>query len=435
MSYAIEVQNVSKVYKLYESASQRFKESILPFGKCRHQLYYALDNVSFSVKKGEAISIIGRNGSGKSTLLKVIAKVLTPTSGRVSVQGKVAALLELGAGFNPELTGVENIFMNGMIMGFSRQQMEQKLDAIVSFADIGDYIHQPLKSYSSGMFARLAFAVGTNVDPDVFIVDEALSVGDIFFQAKSMRKIKELVDKGTTLLFVSHDLYAVRSLCKSVLWLHEGRVLRFGDAPSLTAEYAKTLIEDINGLSISERNEEGNPLAGYREETWCGEDEFGYDPKYYRTGTGEARIRRIEVLDAEGRALSHVADFNEEIILKCYIEVLQNCSNLSVDYHIRNKQGQEIIGNDTYLAGSDLSRRQWRKGERFVVTFRTRLPIMQGTYSINVLIASCPDPGSLFRVTFLDWVENAYIFEMQARKPVSIFDFVYLEGQVSYQAL
>lgn len=437
MSNAIEVQNISKVYKLYETASERFKESVLPFGKRRHQLYYALDNVSFSVKKGEPISIIGRNGSGKSTLLKIISGVLTPSSGRVTVRGKVAALLELGAGFNPELTGLENIYVNGMIMGLSRQQIEQKLDAIVSFADIGEYIHQPVKIYSSGMFARLAFAVGTNVDPDVFIVDEALSVGDIFFQAKSMRKIKELVERGTTLLFVSHDLYAVRSLCKSALWLQAGRVLNFGDASTLTAEYAKTLIEDINGLAVSKpADTDVGANARFRREVWASEgDDFGDDPKHYRVGTGEARIRRVEVLDAVGRPLNHTAEFNEEITLKCYVEVMADCRSLSVDFHIRNKQGQEITGNDTYLAGTDLSTKSWREGERFVVTFRTRLPIMQGVYSINVLIANCPEPPIITDVTFLDWIENAYIFEMQARRPVSIFDFVYLGGEAGYQAL
>ncbi|MDR3562965.1 MAG: ABC transporter ATP-binding protein [Negativicutes bacterium] len=432
----ITIQNVSKIYKLYDSPVQRLKESIMPFAGKRHQDFYALDDVSFIVNKGETVSIVGKNGSGKSTLLKIITGVLTPSVGLVEVRGKIAALLELGAGFNPELTGIENIYLSGMIMGYNRDQMDAKLDTIVAFTDIGEYIRQPVKTYSSGMFARLAFAVNTNVDPDIFIVDEALSVGDIFFQAKSMRQIKKMVDNGTTLLFVSHDLNAVRSLCQSALWLKEGRVYFFGDAPTVTAEYGKALVEDINSYHIADSSCDCPTqfTNSDRSESWTVvEDEFGDDPKYFRTGTGAARFRKVEILDAIGKPMKHSVEFNQEITIKCFIEIMQECKNLSVDYHIRNKHGQEVLGNDTHTAGTNLHARSWKKGECLIATFKARLPIIHGIYSVSVLISSFPEPVSLAEVIFCDWIENAFIFEMRTRKPSQIFDFVYLPGEVNYQ--
>ena len=183
-----------------------------------------LDNLSLQIEKGDVVGIVGTNGAGKSTLLKIITGVLTPTSGKLEVNGKVAALLELGTGFNPEFTGIKNIFLNGTMMGFSREEMEDKLDEIIQFADIGDFIYQPVKTYSSGMFARLAFAVAINVDPEILIVDEALSVGDLRFQMKCMDKMKQMMDQGITVLFVSHDINAIRRLCTKTVWLRDGKI-------------------------------------------------------------------------------------------------------------------------------------------------------------------------------------------------------------------
>ena len=220
---AIELCRVSKNYKLYEKPSDRVKEVFSLTGKKYSREKCVLDNLSLQIEKGDVVGIVGTNGAGKSTLLKIITGVLTPTSGKLEVNGKVAALLELGTGFNPEFTGIKNIFLNGTMMGFSREEMEDKLDEIIQFADIGDFIYQPVKTYSSGMFARLAFAVAINVDPEILIVDEALSVGDLRFQMKCMDKMKQMMDQGITVLFVSHDINAIRRLCTKTVWLRDGK--------------------------------------------------------------------------------------------------------------------------------------------------------------------------------------------------------------------
>lgn len=239
----IKVENISKVYKVYENPINRLKESILPIKKKYHNDFKALDNISFEVNKGEIVGIIGKNGSGKSTLLKIITGVLNPTYGNVSVKGKVSALLELGAGFNQELTGIENIYLNGTIMGYSKKEMDEKLQLILEFAEIGDFVYQPVKTYSSGMFARLAFAVAINVDPDILIVDEALSVGDMYFQEKSFTKMKSFRDRGKTIFFVSHSIPSVRNFCNRAIWINEGKLRSIGRADIVCNEYVEWITE------------------------------------------------------------------------------------------------------------------------------------------------------------------------------------------------
>lgn len=236
---AISVQNLTKVYHLYDTPKDRLKEALNPFRKSYHHDFYALKDVSFEIKKGETVGIIGKNGAGKSTLLKIITGVLTPTSGEVEVNGKIASLLELGAGFNPEMTGMENIYLNGTIMGFSKEEMDQKVDAILAFADIGEFIDQPVKMYSSGMFARLAFSVAINVEPDILIVDEALSVGDMAFQNKCFRHMDSFVQHDKVMLFVSHSLSAIRLLCDKVIWMRDGKIVDAGSTDVITQKYER----------------------------------------------------------------------------------------------------------------------------------------------------------------------------------------------------
>ena len=243
---AIKVNDLTKFYKLYDKPTDRVKESLNPFGKVYHKEFYALNGVSFAIHRGETIGIIGKNGSGKSTLLKMITGVVTPSSGTIEVDGRISALLELGAGFNPEFTGIENIYMNGTIMGYSKEAMDAKLEAILAFADIGDFVYQPVKMYSSGMFARLAFAVAINVDPDILIVDEALSVGDVFFQNKCFRRFEEMRSNNTTILFVSHDLGAIKMFCDRVLWLKDGEVFMLGDRDEVCAAYMNYQFDCMN---------------------------------------------------------------------------------------------------------------------------------------------------------------------------------------------
>ena len=231
---AISVNDVSKMYKLYDKPSDRLKESLGLSRKKRYTEHYALNHVSFEVNKGETVGIIGTNGSGKSTMLKIITGVLNPTGGAVDLDGRVSALLELGAGFNSEYTGLENIYLNGTMIGFKREEIDAKLDDILKFADIGDFVHQPVKTYSSGMFVRLAFAVAINIDPEILIVDEALSVGDVFFQAKCYKKFEEFKEQGKTILFVSHDLGSISKYCDRVILLNKGEKILEGSGINVT---------------------------------------------------------------------------------------------------------------------------------------------------------------------------------------------------------
>jgi len=240
----VRANHLTKAYKIYSKRNDIVKEAFSVSRKKYHNLYYSLADVSFEIEKGEMLGIIGENGAGKSTLLKVLTGVTKPTEGNISIRGKIAALLELGAGFNPNYTGMENIYLNGTMMGFTQKEMEARVDSIVTFADIGEFIYQPVKNYSSGMFARLAFAVAINVEPEVLVVDEALSVGDIFFQNKCFRKIEELKEKGVTILYVSHDLASVKEMCDKALWLEKGKVKMFGNCVEVCNEYSNALLRN-----------------------------------------------------------------------------------------------------------------------------------------------------------------------------------------------
>lgn len=243
--WAIKVKNVSKFYKLYSKPFDRLKESLHPLKRKYHKEFAALNDISFKVNKGEIVGILGTNGSGKSTILKIITGLLTPTTGDVQVNGKISALLELGAGFNHEYTGIENVYLNGTMMGFSKEQMDEKINDILSFAEIGDFINQPVKTYSSGMFARLAFAVAINIEPDILIVDEALAVGDMFFQEKCYEKMKQMVNNGATILFVSHSLPAIRNFCKRAIWIEKGILKDQGQADLICDRYKAYMEQDI----------------------------------------------------------------------------------------------------------------------------------------------------------------------------------------------
>ena len=250
---AIKVSHLTKVYKLYDKPIDRLKESLHLLKKQYHKEFYALNDVSFEIKKGETVGIIGKNGAGKSTLLKIITGVLTPSSGHVHVNGRIASLLELGAGFNPEYTGIENIYLQGTLMGYSHTEMESKIEDILVFADIGDFVDQPVKMYSSGMFARLAFAVAINVEPDILIVDEALSVGDARFQSKCIRKMEEIAKKGVTIVFVSHDMASIKKFCKYTVWIDGGKVIKKGSPDKILEDYMSFMnygLETIRNESL-----------------------------------------------------------------------------------------------------------------------------------------------------------------------------------------
>jgi ABC superfamily ATP binding cassette transporter, ABC protein len=248
---AIKVENLNKIYKLYNKSIDRMKEALSLSKKKYSRDHYALKNISFKIKRGETVGIIGTNGSGKSTLLKIITGVLTQTSGSVQVNGKISALLELGAGFNPEYTGIENIYLNGTMMGYSKEEMDNKVDSIIEFADIGDFINQPVKTYSSGMFARLAFAVAINVEPDILIVDEALSVGDLRFQQKCFREIEKF-KKDKTVLIVSHDISTINKICNKAMWINTGKNMIYGDVDKVVKAYHNYLIKETERKDLTQ---------------------------------------------------------------------------------------------------------------------------------------------------------------------------------------
>ena len=250
---AIEVDNVQKIYKLYDKPSDRMKEAFGFGKKTKHKLHYALKGVDMKIYQGETVGIIGTNGSGKSTILKIITGVLNPTSGRVLVNGRISALLELGAGFNMEYNGIENVYLNGTMMGFSEKEIEAKLPEILSFADIGDYVYQPVKTYSSGMFVRLAFAVAINIEPEILIVDEALSVGDVFFQAKCYHKFEEFKKMGKTIVFVSHDLSSISKYCDRVYLLNQGNILGEGSPKAMIDTYKRVLVDSMTARRVWEK--------------------------------------------------------------------------------------------------------------------------------------------------------------------------------------
>ncbi|MDH2997302.1 hypothetical protein A1D22_06405 [Pasteurellaceae bacterium LFhippo2] len=261
---AIKVNNLSKSYKLYENPQDRLKEALNPFKKSYHKVFNALSDVNIEIKKGEVVGIIGKNGAGKSTLLKIITGVLTPTTGNVEINGRISSLLELGAGFNPDYTGLENIYLQGTLLGIDKQEIDKKLNDILNFADIGDFIHQPVKMYSSGMFARLAFATAINVEPDILIVDEALSVGDMAFQEKCILKMKSMLNEQRAILFVSHSMPSIRNFCTKAIWIKDGQVHKSGEAHIICEQYSeymknsleqeKITLKESSNKNISDKN-------------------------------------------------------------------------------------------------------------------------------------------------------------------------------------
>lgn len=296
---AIKVQGLTKIYHLYDNPQDRLKEALNPFKKSYHHDYYAMDNVSLEIKKGETVGIIGKNGAGKSTLLKMITGVLTPTSGSIETKGKISSLLELGAGFNPEMTGLENIYLNGTLMGFTREEMEPKIDAILNFADIGEFIHQPVKMYSSGMFARLAFSVSINVEPDILIVDEALSVGDMAFQMKCFKKFQDFQEEGKTILFVTHALDTVIRYCTRGIVIDAGNKVFEGTSKASVDAFKKVLSGDF--YDTDDELEKETPSL--MESSTLLKESFEQHQELDMYGNGNATIIDYGILDEKGNLL------------------------------------------------------------------------------------------------------------------------------------
>lgn len=379
MDSVIEIKNISKIYNLYNKPSDRLKEALFA-RQSRHTEFAALNNVSFNVNKGEILGIIGKNGSGKSTILKIITSVLTPTSGECIVKGKIAALLELGAGFNMEYTGIENIYLNGQMIGFSKEEMDKKLQDIIDFADIGEHIYQPVKTYSSGMFARLAFSVAISVDPDILIVDEALSVGDVFFQNKCYRRFEEFRERGKTILFVTHDMSSVIRYCNRCVLLNAGKKVAEGKPQEMVDLYKRIMVGQWN------ENEESSDEASSiqtsnvkNDQLW--KDQISTNPDIEVYGDGRADIIDFGIFSDTGDIGNNVYK-GDYYSVKMKVRINEDNLNPIFAFKLRDIKGTELTGTNTMLEDIDTS--QCKKGDIVTITFRQKQYLQPGQYLVSL---------------------------------------------------
>lgn len=377
---AIQVSHVSKLYKLYDKPMDRLKESLGLSRERKYKEHYALHDLSFDVKKGECVGIIGTNGSGKSTILKIITGVLNATSGEVLVNGRISALLELGAGFNPEYTGVENIYLNGTMMGFTREEIDAKIDDILAFADIGDFVHQPVKTYSSGMFVRLAFAVSINIDPEILIVDEALSVGDVFFQVKCYRKFEEFKKMGKTILFVSHDLSSISKYCDRVVLLNKGEKMAEG-APKRIVDLYKQVLVNKDGEVIEQGTQsELVQIEPERQgEFW--KTSLDLNPQLLDYGEKQAEIVDFALIDDKGKINSAIVK-GKEFQIRMKVRFHADLQDPVFAFTIKDTQGTEITGTNTMF--ENISCGPVKKGDEKVVTFTQEMNLQGKSYLLSL---------------------------------------------------
>ncbi len=372
---SIEARELTKTYKLYDSPADRLKEAFHPFRRNYHRPFDAVKGVSFTIHKGESFGIIGRNGSGKSTLLQMICGILQPTEGSVTVHGRVAALLELGAGFNPEFSGRENVYLNGAILGFSREEIDELYDDIIAFADIGDYVEQPVKTYSSGMYVRLAFAVQACIEPEILVIDEALSVGDVFFQQKCLGRMRELKERGTTLIFVSHDMGVVRELCENSLYLQKGKLMFCGPSYKAVQRYYNEDHRQEPGPGGGASRLPDIPMTG---------NEIWIQDQSQRPRDVDAELLSVTMEDREGFP-SMKADIGDTIVFKmCYR--VNTAAALHASVSIKNRFDNLITCNGTYL--NDLEPLALTEGSVAVVVFTIRCDMEAGPYTVHFSLSS-----------------------------------------------
>lgn len=369
---AIQVNNLYKTYKLYDKPKDRLKEALGIGGrKKRYKEHDALKGVSLTIYQGETVGIIGTNGSGKSTILKIITGVLNETSGEVKTNGRISALLELGAGFNMEYNGIENVYLNGTMMGFSKKEIDEKLPAILEFADIGEYVTQPVKTYSSGMFVRLAFALSINIDPEILIVDEALSVGDVFFQAKCYHKFEEFKEQGKTIVFVSHDLSSISKYCDRVVLLNQGVKLGEGSPKEMIDAYKQVLVGQYplpeTDIGIEEVATDGNANV--------------VNPELLEYGTKAALIDGYYIEDSRGNRVSAVLK-GDECTIHMTVSFKEDIMSPIFAFTIKNIKGVEITGTNTMFEKAFLD--SVKKGTRKHITFRQRIDLQGGEYLLSL---------------------------------------------------
>ena len=418
---AISVQDVTKIYRLYDKPIDRLLEAMSITKKTYHKKFFALDKISFEIEKGTTVGIIGTNGSGKSTILKIITGVLNPSSGNVEVEGNISALLELGAGFNMDYTGIENIYMNGTMMGFGREEMEEKLPEILEFADIGDFVHQPVKTYSSGMFVRLAFALAINVEPEILIVDEALSVGDVFFQAKCYKKMDEIRQKGTTILMVTHDMGSVIKYCDKVILLNKGSFVAEGKAGEIVDLYKKIL---ANRFEIEEEAKDDKlPVEAKAADTGkLMKESLSINPNVTEYGDKRAEIYDLGLIDSKGE-ISNLLIKGEEFTIRERIRFFADIKQPIFTYTIKDKKGTELSGTNTMFELTDIE--EVHAGDSYDVEFRQKMNLQGGEYLISM---SCTGFENGQHVVYHRLYDVANITVISNKNTVGIYD---MESRVS----
>ena len=376
---AIRVSDVSKMYKLYDRNRDRLRDALgLARGR-GYKEHYALHHLSFEIKQGECVGIIGTNGAGKSTTLKIITGVLSPTEGEVEINGRISALLELGAGFNQEFTGLENVYLNGMMIGYTREEIDKRLPDILEFADIGEYINQPVKSYSSGMFVRLAFAVAINIDPEILIVDEALSVGDVFFQAKCYKKFEDFKKMGKTILFVSHDLSSISHYCDRVVLLDRGHMLSEGTPKEMIDLYKRVLARRAgsrDGQVALEAKEDGKKD---QDELW--KSHFAINPEVDEYGNGAAHIIDFCIEDENG-TMTESIEKGSEFTIRSKVLFDEDITEPIFTYTFKNIRGEAITGTNTLFEGVDTGTA--KKGSVYVASFKQVMNLQGGEYLLSI---------------------------------------------------
>lgn len=419
----IKVTGLGKKYAVYNKPSDRLKEALSLSHKQCHTPFAALDDINFEVSKGECLGIIGTNGSGKSTLLKLITGVLTPSSGTMEINGKISALLELGAGFNQEYTGLENIYLNGTMVGYSREEIDSKVSEIVEFAEIGEFIDRPVKTYSSGMFARLAFAVAINVDPDILIVDEALSVGDIFFQAKCYRKFNEFKERNKTIIFVSHDLSSVLKYCDRCLLLNKGKQISLGSSKDVVDIYRKILVNQYDEEEKVLPAEEAAPESQSDDGTlW--KDMVTLNPNYIEYGEKQGEIEDVGVFDENGNLTNSIYK-GSSFTVKMRIRFNEELENPIFAYTIKDLKGTEITGTNTMLEDAVVEKAE--RGKRVTVKFTQKMPLQGGQYLISF---GCTG----YKLDEFVVYHRLYdLYQLQVLSDRNTVGFVDLDSQVGYE--
>jgi ABC-type polysaccharide/polyol phosphate transport system ATPase subunit len=420
---AISVRNLSKKYRLYDSPQHRLKEALNPFGRKYHRDFWAVKDVSFEVNRGETVGIIGKNGSGKSTLLKLITGVLTPTSGEVKLNGRVSALLELGTGFNPDMTGIQNVFFSGMVNGRQREEMEAKMDDILAFADIGEFVNQPVKTYSSGMYVRLAFACAASIEPDIFVVDEALAVGDEIFQHRCMRRINEIREGGATVCFVSHSVAAVKTLCTRAILLDYGRMIMEGTPEAVTHKYRALCNERKKGRYVALKD-----IGLQKSEVSSGPAESdepvvrGVPNIDHRMGDKRAEIVGVRLYNSL-RKETNVLRAGEVAVVRMTAVFREAVGSPIAGLTIRNAHGIDIFATNTSIENVGLP--PAKKDDLFTFAFEFVVPnIAPHHYSLSPAVAD----GTMEAHVACDWIDNALVFHVEktdyvigiARVPFSI---------------